>query len=621
MAVKKLLLFSFLCLLGACASKGSINSDESKPLKQIQVPFEVVNLSDSVQIRVLEKPNLASLDLAAYYQNPIKKQEDLEAPANYKGLLASTPVTDYPFASLDSISSEAPEFLNFFMPVAFEPFVKTLASESRDSLSGLLRKIEGEKWNEPEVFKPLQRVSKLWGISRNGNGEWWIEIEPASWTNRSVFWGRLKTRASSTDLESLTQYQNKELSPEEVMHWARTLTSYWYPTLNTDLELHTPGSPWNQYSPYFIIRGNPMGKVIQMAFDIKSLRMTPEALLQQEKEESTSAASDRQIDTSSLFREQTLNMLEACPLSDSVKTFQNALKNVLEKLPQEQNAFEAGGMLWFRRNAGYVLADDITSQDSLHNPLPRLLELKAHLDSLGIQLLVVPVPVKEEIYPERLIEGTSPNLCVHPNGRSFTKKMLESGLDVIDLYPILKAAKAGDQPPSFLYQRYDTHWATTGLLASLEAIAARITQYAWYEKAHPTPGFLEMRDTVIQREGDLVAHVPENQKSLFPADTFAVYKVYKNNEPYSGKKNAPILLMGDSFTGVFESVDQRSGGPGSLIAFATGLDVQVLTSWGGGPGVRHRMKKLKSDLDSKRLVIYMMTARDFWRSPMEWDAY
>ena len=67
--------------------------------------------------------------------------------------------------------------------------------------------------------------------------------------------------------------------------------------------------------------------------------------------------------------------------------------------------------------------------------------------------------------------------------------MLESGLDVIDLYPILKAAKAGDQPPSFLFQRYDTHWATTGLLASLEAIAARITQYAWYEKAGPTPGF------------------------------------------------------------------------------------------------------------------------------------
>jgi alginate O-acetyltransferase complex protein AlgJ len=31
------------------------------------------------------------------------------------------------------------------------------------------------------------------------------------------------------------------------------------------------------------------------------------------------------------------------------------------------------------------------------------------------------------------------------------------------------------------------------------------------------------------------------------------------------------------------------------------------------------MMKMKKDMQSKRLVIYMMTARDFWQSPMEWD--
>ena len=56
--------------------------------------------------------------------------------------------------------------------------------------------------------------------------------------------------------------------------------------------------------------------------------------------------------------------------------------------------------------------------------------------------------------------------------------------------------------------------------------------------------------------------------------------------------------MGDSFTGVFESVDGKSG----------------------GPGVRHRVVRDKKTLSSKRLVIYMMTMRDFWQSPLEWDA-
>ena len=268
----------------------------------------------------------------------------------------------------------------------------------------------------------------------------------------------------------------------------------------------------------------------------------------------------------------------------------------------------------------YLLADKITGQDSLHNPLPRLLELKHYLDSIGVQLLVVPVPVKEEIYAERLVAGTPADLCVNPAGREFTREMLAAGLDVLDIYPALMAAKAGDEPPHFSYQRYDTHWSLPGMLAAMEQLAARVTQYSWYGDAGAKPGSLNMQETTTLREGDLVAHLPDAEKAKYPADTLPAMKIFKGAEPYKGGKNAPILLMGDSFTGVFESVDQKSGGPGSLLAYATGLDVQVLTSWGGGPGVYHRMMKMKKDMQSKRLVVYMMTARDFWQSPMEWDA-
>ena len=190
----------------------------------------------------------------------------------------------------------------------------------------------------------------------------------------------------------------------------------------------------------------------------------------------------------------------------------------------------------------------------------------------------------------------------------------------MDLSPALKAARAGDEPPHFSYQRYDTHWALPGMLAAMEQIATRVTQYSWYAESGAQPGSLAMKDTVVLREGDLVAHLPDAEKAKYTADTLAGMKIYKGENAYKGGKNAPILLMGDSFTGVFESVDQKSGGPGSLLAYATGLDVQVLTSWGGGPGIYHRMMKMKKDMQSKRLVVYMMTARDFWQSPMEWDA-
>ena len=86
-------------------------------------------------------------------------------------------------------------------------------------------------------------------------------------------------------------------------------------------------------------------------------------------------------------------------------------------------------MLWFRRNANYLVADKISGQDSLHNPLPRMIELKQYLDSMNVQLLVVPVPVKEEIYADKLVSGTAADLCVNVNGREFIREMLAAGID------------------------------------------------------------------------------------------------------------------------------------------------------------------------------------------------
>jgi len=204
-------------------------------------------------------------------------------------------------------------------------------------------------------------------------------------------------------------------------------------------------------------------------------------------------------------------------------------------------------------------------------------------------------------------------------GRDIIRKLLAAGVDVLDVFPALQAARAGDDGEHFSFQKFDTHWALPGLLAAMEQLAMKVTTYAWYENSGAQPGTLEMRDTTILREGDLIQQLPQTEQGNFAPETLEVKKIYKDGKPYVGGKDAPILLMGDSFTGVFESVDGKSGGPGSLLAFATGLDVQVVTSWGGGPLVRHRMVKDKKSLKTKRLVIYMMTLRDFWQSPLEWD--
>ena len=637
--VKKIICpFAILLGLCACASDNPRPATDTssepatataQPLPQ-SVPstlFEVKTSGADKQVRVVAKPTLAALDYAAYSANPIRLAGKDEKPENYAGKMASAKIGDYPFPMLESLSESAPAAVAGRPPLAWEPLSKILyAQTGNDSLGILLNAVEAVKWDEPEVFRAFQTVSKLWGVAlTDGSVEWWVEVSPAVWTGRAPFYGKLKLASAGETAEVLNYYLTAEMGAEDAMNWVRTLSSYWYPTLNTDLEQHTPGAPWEGGRPFAVMRGNPMGTPMWVAFDVPAFELSDEALRAKFVADSLAEAGEvvpvnRSLDTSSAFRLETLASMEgSCPADAVTSKFRDALSAQLKKLPKEQNAWESGGMLWFRRNANYLLADKISGQDSLHNPLPRLLELKKYLDSENIQLLVVPIPVKEEIYADKLVPGTPADRCVNVNGREFIREMLTAGIDVLDLYPALMAARAGDEPLHYSYQRYDTHWALPGMLAALEQLAARVTQYSWYASSGAQPGSLQMQETSTVREGDLVAHLPDAEKPKFAADTLAAMKVFKGSEPYKGGKNAPILLMGDSFTGVFESVDQKSGGPGSLLAYATGLDVQVVTSWGGGPGVYHRMMKMKKDMQSKRLVIYMMTARDFWQSPMEWD--
>ena len=637
--VKKIICpFAILFGLCACASDNPRPATDTssepatataQPLPQ-SVPstlFEIKTSGADKQVRVVAKPTLAALDYAAYSANPIRLAGKDEKPENYAGKMASAKIGDYPFPMLESLSESAPAAVAGRPPLAWEPLSKILyAQTGNDSLGILLNAVEAVKWDEPEVFRAFQTVSKLWGVAlTDGSVEWWVEVSPAVWTGRAPFYGKLKLASAGETAEVLNYYLTAEMGAEDAMNWVRTLSSYWYPTLNTDLEQHTPGAPWEGGRPFAVMRGNPMGTPMWVAFDVPAFELSDEALRAKFVADSLAEAGEvvpvnRSLDTSSAFRLETLASMEgSCPADAVTSKFRDALSAQLKKLPKEQNAWESGGMLWFRRNANYLLADKISGQDSLHNPLPRLLELKKYLDSENIQLLVVPIPVKEEIYADKLVPGTPADRCVNVNGREFIREMLTAGIDVLDLYPALMAARAGDEPPHYSYQRYDTHWALPGMLAALEQLAARVTQYSWYASSGAQPGSLQMQETSTVREGDLVAHLPDAEKPKFAADTLAAMKVFKGSEPYKGGKNAPILLMGDSFTGVFESVDQKSGGPGSLLAYATGLDVQVVTSWGGGPGVYHRMMKMKKDMQSKRLVIYMMTARDFWQSPMEWD--
>ena len=191
--------------------------------------FEMKFISADKQVRVVKKPTLAALDFAAYFNNPIRLAGKEEKPENYTGKMASTKLAEYPFPMLDSLSEYEPAAIAGRHPLAWEPLAKILyAQTGNDSLAQILNSVEAVKWNEPDVFRAFQTVTRMWGVPlSDGSVDWWVEVMPAPWTGRSVFYGKLKLSSTGETAEILNYYLTGEMNIDDAMNWARTLSSYW----------------------------------------------------------------------------------------------------------------------------------------------------------------------------------------------------------------------------------------------------------------------------------------------------------------------------------------------------------------------------------------------------------
>jgi alginate O-acetyltransferase complex protein AlgJ len=217
------------------------------------------------------------------------------------------------------------------------------------------------------------------------------------------------------------------------------------------------------------------------------------------------------------------------------------------------------------------------------------------------------------------------DVIINPYGRKFLKDCQEAGIEVIDVLPHLLEAKAKDEESEeHLYQHQDTHWTNRGLQIAAGLIAERVKEYAWYDELSDRKVDYSVADTTFMRQGDIVDKLPEDIRANYPAVELEAQRVMTpEGKPYRGrgKTTAPIMLAGDSFTGVFELVDCKSAGVGSHLAAKTGLPVDIVTSWGGGPLVRQKAynyNKRSQTMKHKRLVVYLMVARDLYDYSQSW---
>jgi hypothetical protein len=614
-----------------------------------------------VLVRSIARPTRAALDYAAYHENFMI---DDAAPEDLPEA-AAAPLPAAPFGSLierDTLTGDVTQTpldaQEQKQPLSFAPLSeyasahKAAGAERFEELGSAVR---SESWGQtarPGVA--TQWISEVYLRARPA--ELWVKIEFAPWfralgelpdQDRDGYpelYGRARADRLSPALRALVEgdYASRQLTAAEIKAWANQLSSYWYPSFNTDLVAQS--GPWPDEhteapirrelagltlsAPTIVLRGKPQGQACYDVFVVEGLANAPAA----ESGGAPALAATRATAAPAAIAAQVAQELAASGAGTwqawaaQLAAFQSAIRKKLKASPERIKAFAGSdGFLFYRNSMEFVVGGDLEQQPAGKNPLPIIVAWQRELEKLGVDFLFVPVPAKLEIFPDafdppfRELRGA----IVNPFVRKFVGALSEQGVEVLDLHaPFLAArqqADAADREP--LYQRQDTHWTARGLELAAQLLAARIERYPWYAELARHGQAFATRDTSFTRFGDLHSRLPEAQKKRYQPETLVAHQVLRaDGSAYEDDPDSPIVLLGDSFTGVYELTDAEHAGLSAHIARGVSYPIDLVMSYGGGPNVRSKLlRRGTAALAKKKLVIWVMADRDLYRYWEDWQ--
>lgn len=248
------------------------------------------------------------------------------------------------------------------------------------------------------------------------------------------------------------------------------------------------------------------------------------------------------------------------------------------------------------------------------DPLPAILDFHRRLRELGVELVIIPVPPKAIVYPDKVpssIEWSDevpPRLDVRH--QAFYTLLRENGIDVLDLTEVFLSNRS--HPKGHMYCQQDTHWSGIATTLAAAQIALMIRSRAWFEDVPKTTFSEEWKSVEIA--GDLWTALEEPSR---PKEQVTLRFIRSEPDPES-----PVVLLGDSHTLVFHAGgDMHAEGAGLADQLALELGFPVDLSGVRGSGATaariNLLRRGQADPDywaNKKLVIWTFAAREFTES-------
>ena len=248
------------------------------------------------------------------------------------------------------------------------------------------------------------------------------------------------------------------------------------------------------------------------------------------------------------------------------------------------------------------------------DPLKAILDFDRQLKANGIKLIVMPIPSKATIHPDKF--GAS-STQLAPENVSFARFMNELRRAKIAVYnaaPTLVRARDLTHEPQ--YFAGDTHW-TPQAMTRVARDLARFVRENTDLPAQPPIGYtLSPANRTNICDLEVMLKLPDNQH-VFQRQHAKVNRVLDSKgNLWKTQPDADILLLGDSFCNIYSRGGYwgRAAGLGEHLSFYLQRPIDRIALDGGAANFVRR--RWKSDLKHKkrsarnvRVVIYEFAAR------------
>lgn len=246
------------------------------------------------------------------------------------------------------------------------------------------------------------------------------------------------------------------------------------------------------------------------------------------------------------------------------------------------------------------------------DPFAAIVDYRDQLAARQIQLVVMPVPNKESIYPERLTRRAGASRPVlAPRTQDLLARLREAQVEVIDLFSAFGSARNQADASAPLYLAQDTHWSPAGVELAAQMAAQRLLELGWVRSG---PADYGERPAPVKRVGDILRmlQVPAIERRVTPETVPCRQVIHRETgDAYRDAAEAEILVLGDSFTRIYQQ--DEPGAAGFIAHLARVLKqpmMSVINDGGGSTLVRQELRSRPAFLRNKKVVLWEFVERD-----------